>query len=442
MRTLAGLARPEPVLAALWLMEIVQLAWPEPGLRRAAGVAMAVYVLLAVFRSRRSTLVLCAPLAAAAVALAGLHGAFGAIVRGFENAAVFMAFFGSIMLLRALADGRPEIARTRAVIAGLGRKEAGGASLLGAHVVGAVLVVGVLALLGAIARDERDDAARRRAAETAQRGMCLAPLWSPFWIAAAFTAQMLPGVPAWEIMSLGLGLAAVGLAVALLAEGRHARPATLARAVRGYAPVLPPVAVCVALVAGLSGIAGLTTLGALIAATPVLALAALAARQARLRPVAAETWAGCALVRDDVVIVTVAVVLGRVLETAIGDLGLSAALGALALPPWAVIACVVGAVSLASLAGIHQLVSVVVVLAAFGPVDTGVADVVMMEAALVGWGFASMIGVTAVSVATASAMFRVPRSRLVLGSNLAYAAVFGPLAVAVLAGVNRLVSGS
>lgn len=422
-------------------MEIVQLVWPAPELRRVAGMLMVAYLVLTVVRIRRGTFFLCAPLAIAAAALAVLLDLGDSVIRGFENSAIFMAFFGSIVLLRALADRRPEITRTRTVFAGLGKKEALGAYLVGAHVVGSVLVVGVLAIQGSILKQERDDETRRRAAEAAQRGLCLAPLWSPFWVAAAFTAQQIPGVPAWEIMSLGLCMAAVGLVIGLAMQGRGIAPGALWRAVRGYAPIIPAVALCALLIAALSGVAGLSTLGALIAATPVLAALVLAGGKARARPLAADTWAGCGLVRDEVVVVTTALVLGRVLEAAIRDLGLSAMVDALALPPWAVIACVICFVSLTALAGIHQLVSIIVVLVAFSPVDTGVADIVMMEAALVGWAFASMVGVTAVSVATASAMFRVPRAQLIFGPNLLFSAVFGLVAIALLTAINGLLFG-
>ena len=422
-------------------MEIVQLVWSAPELRRVAGMLMVAYLVLTVVRIRRGTFFLCAPLAIAATALAVLLELGDSVIRGFENSAIFMAFFGSIVLLRALADRRPEITRTRTVFAGLGKKEALGAYLVGAHVVGSVLVVGVLAIQGSILKQERDDETRRRAAEAAQRGLCLAPLWSPFWVAAAFTAQQIPGVPAWEIMSLGLCMAAVGLVIGLAMQGRGIAPGALWRAVRGYAPIIPAVALCALLIAALSGVAGLSTLGALIAATPVLAALVLAGGKARARPLAADTWAGCGLVRDEVVVVTTALVLGRVLEAAIRDLGLSAMVDALALPPWAVIACVICFVSLTALAGIHQLVSIIVVLVAFSPVDTGVADIVMMEAALVGWAFASMVGVTAVSVATASAMFRVPRAQLIFGPNLLFSAVFGLVAIALLTAINGLLFG-
>ena len=48
--------------------------------------------------------------------------------------------------------------------------------------------------------------------------------------------------------------------------------------------------------------------------------------------------------------------------------------------------------TLASLVGIHQLVSMLVVLVIFVPLDTGVNDTILMEATLIGWAFASMIG--------------------------------------------------
>ena len=49
-----------------------------------------------------------------------------------------------------------------------------------------------MAILAPILKEDADDEARRRAAEVSQRGMCLAPLWSPFWVAAAFAAQQSP----------------------------------------------------------------------------------------------------------------------------------------------------------------------------------------------------------------------------------------------------------
>lgn len=438
----ARLLRPEPILFLLWAMELVHLVWSPPALRTASGLLMILYIALASRRIRRGTIVLCLPLVAIAAALATMLDEWGAILRGFENAAVFMAFFGSIVLLRAIADQRPEIARARTLFTGLRAAETNGAFLIGAHLIGSMLVVGVMAILAPILGEDADDETRRRAAEVCQRGMCLAPLWSPFWVAAAFAAQQIPGVPAWQIMSLGLVMAAVGLVLAHAMYARDVGLGDLWRAMKGFTPIVPSVALCAATIAALSSIAGLSTLKALIATIPLLALATVAAaRRPYGRRLAAETWRGSGRMADEIAVVTTALVLGRVLEHAVSDIGLGALVGALHLPPWAVIACIVGAITLAALAGIHQLVSIIVVLVIFQPLDTGLADVVMMEAALVGWAFASMVGVTAVSTATASAMFRVPRGQLIFGPNLIFVAAFGTLSVVLLSAVNGLFFG-
>ena len=125
-----------------------------------------------------------------------------------------MAFSGSIALLRALADRRPEITRARNLFSSLSTEQSNGAFLVGAHVIGSILVVGVMAILAPILKQDANARTRRRAAEVSQRGMCLAPLWSPFWIASAFATQQLPDVPTWEIMSLGLVMAAIGMVLA------------------------------------------------------------------------------------------------------------------------------------------------------------------------------------------------------------------------------------
>ena len=157
------LLRPEPLLFLLWALELGRLAWDSETVRAVGGLMMAAYVTLSIARLRRATMWLCAPLAVLAAALAGAFDSWNEVVRGFESASIFMAFFGSIVLLRGLADRRPEISRTRRLFAGLGEKETSGAFLVGAHVIGSILVVGALAILASIAKGAAS--ARRRAAD-------------------------------------------------------------------------------------------------------------------------------------------------------------------------------------------------------------------------------------------------------------------------------------
>ena len=211
--TLLRLPRAEPVLFAIWAIELIGLVWSPAEMRTASGLLMIVYLALSLPRLRRGTVVLCLPLAVAAAGLAAWYGQWDGIFRGFASAAVFVAFFGSIVLLRAIADRRPEIARARTLFTGLRREETNGAFLVGAHLIGAVLVVGVMALLAPILGRDADDATRRRAAEVSQRGMCLAPLWSPFWVAAAFAAATVAAT-ATTVAATSAAAAAVAAAAA------------------------------------------------------------------------------------------------------------------------------------------------------------------------------------------------------------------------------------
>ena len=439
MAIVSRILRPEPILFVLWANELIRLVWSPPVLQTAAGWLMIVFVGLSLPRIRRGTVYLCVPLAVLAAVLALYFDQAASIMRGFQNAAVFMAFFGSIALLRALADRRPEITRARNLFSSLSTEQSNGAFLVGAHVIGSILVVGVMAILAPILKQDANARTRRRAAEVSQRGMCLAPLWSPFWIASAFATQQLPDVPTWEIMSLGLVMAAIGMVLAHFMYARDVGLSDLWRAILGFAPIVPTVALCAALIAGLSTVASLSTLKALIATIPFLAvLSLIPASRATLRAVAKETWRSSSRVSDEIVVVTAALVLGRVLQAAIGETGIGETIAALAIPTWGVIACVIFIMTLTSLVGIHQLVSMIVVLVVFVPLNTGVNDTILMEAALIGWAFASMIGLTAVSTATASAMFGVPRIQLIFGPNLAFAMAFGALSVLLLSLVNSL----
>ena len=439
MANVSRIIRPEPILFVLWANELIQFVWSPPVLQTAAGWLMIVFVVLSLPRIRRGTVYLCVPLAVLTAGLTLNFDQAAGVMRGFQDAAVFMAFFGSIVLLRTLADRRPEISRARDLFTSLRTEQINGAFLVGAHVIGSILVIGVMAILAPVLKHDADALTRRRAAEVSQRGMCLAPLWSPFWIASAFATQQLPGVPAWEIMSLGLAMAAIGMVLAHIMYARDVGLSDLWRALLGFAPIVPTVALCAALITGLSAVAGLSTLKALIATIPFLAVLTLtAASMATLRAVTTETWRGSSRISDEIIVVTAALVLGRVSQVAIGEIGIGETVAALTIPTWGVIASVIFIVTLASLVGIHQLVSMIVVLVIVVPLDTGVNDTILMEAALIGWAFASMIGLTAVSTATASAMFGVPRIQLIFGPNLAFAAVFGALSVLLLSLVNSL----
>jgi len=440
MSVLRAIAKPEHLLILIWAQVLAGLVWSDPMLEAAGAVLLAVFVVASLPRLRRQTLILCGLLAMAAAALAIAFDAWDAVPRAIGGATVFAAFFGTIMVLRATADRRPETANARRLFDRLDTAQQSGVFLVASHAIGALLVVGVMAILAPIRGAEAPDESRREAAEVCQRGMCLASLWSPFWVAMAVASQHLPTVPLWQVMALGLPMAAAGLALAHLMYARNVVWGDLWRAVLALRPVGAPVAICAAVITLLSGLTHLSTLQSVAAATPVICAAALLSQGRReFTSAFVAAYRGLGGVADEVVLMTVALALGRVLEAVLAEHGVTGWIAGLGLAPAWLIAITVVAMTLTSLIGIHQVVSMTVVLVLFAPLSAGLGDLILMESALIGWGFASMVGISAVSVASASTMFRVPMERLAFGPNLKFVAVYGVGAILILAVVNRLV---
>ena len=424
-----------------WTLELSALAWPTDTLAVATTASMFLYICLVAFTLRRQTLILFIVLGATAAALAGAFDLWQAANEGLASASVFAAFFGTILVLRATADLRPETAAARSLFGDLTPRQRSGGLLIGAHVIGAVLVVGVMAILAPIHGAASSDKVRQKAAEVCVRGMGLAALWSPFWVAMVVISELLPTVALWQVMSLGIPLAVVGLIVAQLMYAPGSGFGELWKALRGLSPILPSVIVCASAVTCLTTFTGLSTLQSLILAVPALCGMMLVTQgRGALMSACRTTWKTTGSVTDEIVVLTIALVLGRIVEQAALVSGGSALLAEFALPPVALIAAIVATITLLSIIGVHQIVSVTVILSLLAPLPTGLTDLVLMETALVSWTFASTVGVAAISVAVASAVFRVPREHLMLGPNLWFVLVFGIIAVAVLGGVNAVLS--
>jgi hypothetical protein len=432
--------RAEFVLIAVWAFVLFRFARPEWAPEAVGAGLMALYLALAIPGLRRRTAILCAILAALTGGLLVLSGGIGVLVSALDGATVFGAFFGTLMTLRATAGQRRETAQARSVFQRLSPDQQSGAFLTGAYLIGSVLVVGAMAILAPVQDEDAPDAERRAGAEASLRGMCLAPLWSPFWIAMAVSYQYLPTVPLWQVLAIGIPLALAGLVLSHFMYTSGLGAAALWDAVRGLAPIAAPVAVCAIVIVLVTSSTTLSTLQAVIICTPVLCASALLAAGARsLWTAIRNIGSGLGNVGDELVLVTISLALGRVLERTLSEVGLTGWIGGLGLPQESFLAIIIFVMTGAALIGIHQLVSITVLLVVFVPLSDGIAPVILMEAGLIGWAFASMVGITAVSVLTAASMFRTPIEGLTYGANLKFVVAFGILATGLLIAVNRIV---
>ena len=457
------LTRPETLLVLLWGSQLVRMAWPGAAADLAGAAIAAAFILRVFVFLRRPTIVLCCTLAAVAVLLVFFYGEPAAVLVGFKAAPMFAGFFGSIVLLRATGEQLQQIAQARELFARLEPDHRLGGFLVGSHLLAVVLGPGAYAITAPIIGTGKDDednpsasgvagagsrpVAGRSEAErehlaamrACHRGGGLAGLWSPFWIAMALSSQYVPGVPLWHTMALGISMAACALTASHVLYAPEPSVALLWRALRSLQPIVPPVAVCVLTVAVLSGVTVLSGLEALIVSVPLLCALALAAKGRRAFTTAlAGAYRGAAHVGNEITILTISLALGGVIRHVFAQTGITGWIGGLELPAMAVIAVMIGATSLGALAGVHQIVSVSLLLSVFTDLPVQVAGVVLIESTLAAWSCSSMIGLSAIMVATATTLFRVTPGQVILGPNLQFATLFAAGCILALAGVNAL----
>ena len=200
-----------------------------------------------------------------------------------------------------------------------------------------------------------------------------------------------------------------------------------------------PVAVAALLVVGTTALFGLSTLEALVVSLPLLcAGSVLQVRPEALRQVVRQTASGLGRIGGEVAILTFATTLGAVFEASLPHMGLLPWLENLALQPAATILIVIMTMTTAGLFGLHAIVTGTFLLVIFTGIPTGVADLVLMQALLVGWGLASTVSIGSLSIATGAVLFRVPATRLIPLRNVLFVFATGAVVAAILAVLNGI----
>ncbi len=432
----------ETLLALLWAGELVYLIFPSAALANILTPGLILYIVFALAASRWQTLALCGALLTIILALCFVYGVWSALWPGLQKAQIFLAFLPTAMLIRSTADQRPEIANTRTLFASLPRAERDGGLLIGCHAIGSVLSVGIFSLLAPIAGPDATEDERRQLIGVGLRGMCLAAMWSPFFVSMALASEYLPGVPLWQIMPAGFALAIVGMLTSYVLFDNAGGIMGLARSLRSLAPVLPNVAIAAVVVAVVSGVSGLSTLQSLAMSVPPLCALALAPLGRSKAIIACRsTYHGLGNVGGEIGILTFSVILGAVFKASLTYSGLASELGLLTLSPLVVIAVTIGGMCVAGFFGIHPIVSATVLLVLAANLPHAVTDLALMMAMLTGWGLAAMISISGISVVLSSALFHIPPERLIMRQNLILVGVFGLIAILLITLVNSVLSG-
>jgi hypothetical protein len=442
------------LVALLWLLGIAGIVFDLPGMSwwspwLTVGPLMAL-VGAALISMPRQIRLLCGALGLATAGLAAFYGQWAAILLGLERAVLFPAFLATIVLLRTTADQRPEIGAARRLFAAIDQDERGGGVTVGAFLLGSVLQVGVFAIFAPIVGRDAPVEERKRVFMSALRGIAIVPFWSPFVVATGVAAVYLPDVAIWQSMVVGLVIAILSILLAVTMfergtghsghSGRSANgPATVWRALATLAPVLPPIAGAALVVVAASVTTSLTTLQALVIGMPIPCLLAVAAAKGgEVRAALRATRTGIGRIGPESSMLVFAMTLGVVFEASLPAMGLLDWLKALALSPTAIIFVIIMSMNIAGLCGIHPIVSGTIALILFTGIPTGLADLVVMQAMLAGWGLCTAISIGSLSIATGAVMFGLSPEGLITRTNLTFVVVASILIVAMLSALNAL----
>lgn len=425
------------VLTAVWVLELANLLRPAVPLQIAGGAGLIAFVMMALTRASRHIRVLFVVVTGAAALIALTQRDAGLLWEGLKRALIFGAFMPSVLLLRATVEAS---ARTNALRQGVGGlSEAGRANwtLYGSHALGAILNVGAMAILAPVVSRDRGDAERAVLAASSSRGVGTAVMWSPFFVAMGFVSHLVPGVQLWQVMLLGVGVAAIGLALSHAMFTPDLGPGGFRDSVARLRPLLLPTSAIVGSVLAATALADVSGPQAVALAVPVLCGAYLSlAGWPAMRQAAQRTFASFSRLADEIVIVTGATLLGFAVAALPAVAALTPDEVPAALSGLPLIAGVVALLTLSGLLGLHPMIGASVLVPVLAGGAFGVNDVVLVEAAVFAWGLSAIVAIWTLPVAVASTMFRVPVKALGAGRNLTYAAVYAVCAVAFLGAVN------
>ncbi|MDC0033128.1 hypothetical protein OAJ57_01025 [Alphaproteobacteria bacterium] len=425
--------------ALLWSLGMAGIFFPVTEISVVLTWCLGIYVFFAIPRTGWHTRILLLVLAIATVTLATLYDRWDAIPRGMAKASIFPAFLATIVLLRATAEQRPEIIAARRLFAAIDNREQSGGIIVGSHLIGSILQVGVFAILAPILGRDATHEERRRIFLLAMRGMAMVPMWSPFVVGMAVATEYLPEVPLWQIMALGLSLVLVGMLLSVTAFDRSGGPGAIWRALKTLVPVVPPVAIAALLVIGMTTTTSYSTLQSLIIVMPIPCLLAIVP-SGNVAISLRGTARGLSKIGSEISILTFAMTLGIMFQTCLPDLGLLKGLQALALTPTAIIFIVIMSMNIIGLMGVHSIVTGTILLVLFTGIPTGVADLVLLQALLVGWGLCTAMSVGSLSIATGAAMFRLAPTSAISLSNILYVFVASTIFGTILSALNSFIA--
>jgi len=433
----------------LWFLEVAVILFrPVPEvteiIRPLGAMGLVLLTLVTIPLVRHATLLVAgvAVILGAIIMVTGTAG-LADLEAGLVQSLLFAGFLPTLHMLRATAQAQPRVRLSQKRFANLPAGARRDGITLGAHAFGSVLNTGSFPVMAAVMQTNADVDERRRFALASLRGMNLAPLWSPFFVAMALSSAYLPGVSLAAIMPVGLIIAGLALTLSVFWFGSGSqRSNALGRpgwmiGIQALEPIALGLFVLGATVVSLSVLTPLGSLETVILVVPPLCLLAIRFSRDAFTRIWQTTNERLNTSYDDLMIVVAAITLASLA----GQIDVAAevirSLVSAAPMPIAILGLIL-ACFLPAMVGIHPMIPTAMLLAALTTGPQPLADVVLMGIALTGWSVGTMCSVSSMSVVVCSGLFQVPPWRLMISQNLGFAVAVIGIATSVLSALQFL----
>lgn len=401
-----------------------------------ASWVLVAFLLLALLRASRHIRLLFGVVCSVALGLAFWRASTQGLQQGLSQAQIFGSFLPSVLLLRATVQASPRSQALQDRLEELTPSQALHWTLMGSHALSAVLNAGAMAVLAPVVTRNATPAFRIQLAQCAARGVGASIMWSPIFVAMAFTSSLVPSVALWQLMGVGAGLAVMALAWAQVVFIPGLKGSDWILSIRTLRPLVGPMSVILGAVLVLTAW-GYSGLQAVTLALPALCLPYLLWRGLKVcRAALSDTLGYFSRLSDELLIVVGAQVMGVSLAT-LPEVQQAAQilLPGLMSGGWLLTLLVVVLVSMGQL-GLHPMigVSLLVPLVAAGPF--GIAPVILVNAGVFAWGLSAAVAIWTLPVAIASTTFAVPVRQLLTRQSALWGVLMGVTGCAYLAAFN------
>ena len=352
---------------------------------------------------------------------------------------IFVALIATMTLSKATASTMSSVRLTQRNLALLTPEASSAGLQIAGHVFGGIINTGSFAVLSAALPRNSDDHRRKLAAEAALRGMVTSAVWSPFFVAFAVGEGFVGTTYAWIAIAIGLVTSIIFTLICCYVFSPQFSWNTIRASLACLTPISMRVIIVLTTVLGFALVFNLTALSAVVISMPILVCVQFLRHPGNIRRIITSTHDGLALISDDLIIISGAMFIGYIAINTDGleQMGL---IGEHSIyPGWVALISTPVVMMLASVVGIHPVISSTVMLALFSYGGASVHPALLMHSHLIGWGAGTMSSVASLSVITCARLYRVKSTSLALGHNMIVAFLFALLGGGILSLLNMLI---